>query len=159
VSDGQGMGPEELAAAVVRLTEWATAHAPQPEPELRRRLREHLGEDPAALEVVSHELHQYDQVNFQLALDERLRHGVAGELIGLPLDRGFRAGLAELAKPASPYMPMLEPGPMEHVPVDVGDREVLCIKAGLVLLAEEHGPWWCCSSRPTTARRAGCGWS
>jgi hypothetical protein len=33
------MEPEELAEAVVRLSEWAQRHAPQPEPALHRRLQ------------------------------------------------------------------------------------------------------------------------
>ena len=53
------MDPEELAAALVRLTEWAEERAPEPEPPVRRRLREHLGRDPAAqLERALQELRQ-----------------------------------------------------------------------------------------------------
>jgi hypothetical protein len=133
--------PEELAAAIKQLSEWAREHAPQPEPELRRRLREHLGADPAQLVVVTAELSRYDHVNFQVALDAFVAQEQPQlELIGLPLDRGFRAGLSEIAQKGAMFGMALEGGPMEYVGVDVGDREVSCIKAGLVLLRAGDGP-------------------
>ena len=135
------MRPEELAGAISELVEWAHTHAPEPEPELRRRLREHLALDPAGLEVVSAELSRYDHVNFQVALDAHVAGaGSEVELIGLPLDRGFRAGLAELAQTASMFGNGLRPAPMEYMEIDVGDQVVSCIKAGLVLLREADGP-------------------
>jgi hypothetical protein len=50
------MEPEELADALRRLTAWAEQHAPKPESPVRRRLRDHLGGDPADLPVVSRDL-------------------------------------------------------------------------------------------------------
>ena len=60
--------PEELAGALKRLADWATEHAPEPEPEVRRRLREHLGADPREMPVVSRPLPEYDRPNFQVAI-------------------------------------------------------------------------------------------
>lgn len=129
------MEPEELAAAIKKLSDWAFEHAPSPEPEVRRRLREHLGVEPAALQIVSETLGTYDHVNFQVALDAYLdEERPEFELIGLGLDRGFRAGLGELTAESSPYGSALAPGPIEYMGIDVGDREVSCITAGLILL-------------------------
>jgi hypothetical protein len=47
------MESKELAGALVGLWRWAQEHADSPEPEIRRRLREHLGADPAGLEVLN----------------------------------------------------------------------------------------------------------
>jgi hypothetical protein len=131
------MKPEALAGALVELLEWAHENRPKPEPELPRRLREHLGTNPAELAVVSEALSDYDHVNLQVALDV-----VGGDqtLIGLPIDRGFRVGLAELAGSGSKYGIALEPGPPEYKPVDVGDRTISCLKSGLLLLRHEGAP-------------------
>jgi hypothetical protein len=66
------MEPEELAEAVVRLSEWAQRHAPQPEPALHRRLRERFGADPLDLPVVTRSLEAWDRPNVQVAFDEWL---------------------------------------------------------------------------------------
>ncbi len=117
------MEPEELATAIRDLTHWAMAHAADPEPTIRVRLREHLRMDPATLPVVSERLTSYDHPNVQVALDAYLAAGNASaEVIGLSLDRGFRAGLAEIAGSGGDYGPMLSPGPVEYASVDVGDR-------------------------------------
>jgi hypothetical protein len=134
------MEPEELAAALKELSEWAHRHAPEPEPVLRRRLREHLEAEPSELEVVSVTLSRYDHVNFQVAFEAFVaEQRPQVELIGLPLDRGFRAGLAELSQRSGMYGDALQGGPMEYVQIDVGDREIACIRAGLVLLRDAPG--------------------
>jgi ATPase family associated with various cellular activities (AAA) len=125
------MDSEELAGALSGLWRWAQEHAPTPEPEIRRRLREHVGADPAELEVLSEDLSEYDHVNVQVALEAL---GGEPELIGLSLDRGFRVSLAELAGAGSKYGMVLQPGPPEYKPVDVGDRTISCLKSGLLLL-------------------------
>ena len=63
------MEPEELAGAIKRLVEWAEGAAPQPEPPVRVRLREHFGCDPGELPVVSRPLESWDRPNLQVALD------------------------------------------------------------------------------------------
>ena len=132
--------PEELAQAIKGLHEWAIEHAPpepQAEGELHRRLREHLGVSPGGLELLSRELSSYDQVNVQVAVDAMAEDGAASlEIVGLSMERGYRAGLAEIAGSAGDFGPMLSPGPVEYASVDVGDRVVSCIRAGLLLIAE-----------------------
>ena len=61
--------PEELAAAIKHLSEWAEQHAPQPRSPVRIRLREHFGCDPAELPVVSWPLEAWDRPNLQVAID------------------------------------------------------------------------------------------
>ena len=130
------MRPEELAAAIKALSEWAERNAPVPEPVLRRRLREHLGCDPTSLEVLSEELSTYDHVNVQVALDALSGEAAMEvEAIGLPLERGFRASLAEIAQQTGIYG-SLEPGPVEYASIDVGDRVISCIRSGLMLVAQ-----------------------
>ena len=72
------MNPIKLAAAQRDLSHWAERHAPDPEPEIHRRLREHLGEDPATLTVVSERLSAYEHPNLQVALDDytRIKHAM-----------------------------------------------------------------------------------
>jgi hypothetical protein len=131
------MESKELAGALIGLWRWAQEHAPSPEPEIRRRLREHLAADPAALEVLTEDLSEYDHVNVQVALD-----ALEGEqaLIGLALERGFRVSLAELAGSGSKYGMTFEPGPPEYVQIDVGDRTISCLKSGLLLLQADGVP-------------------
>ena len=131
------MRPEELASAIKGLHEWALDNAPVPEGELPRRLREHLGTDPSTLDVLTEELSSYDQVNVQVALDAMSTEPSFGlEVIGLSSERGFRAGLAEISQGSNSYGGVLEPGPVEYASIDVGDRTISCVKAGLLLIAE-----------------------
>ena len=118
------MDPEELAAALVRLTEWAEERAPEPEPPVRRRLREHLGRDPAELPIVTRKLEAWDRPNFQVAVDEWAL-GRDVEVVGLPVTQGYRPGLAELVHGAE-WMADLEFGALAHVTVPLGEHESVC---------------------------------
>jgi cell division protease FtsH len=131
--------PEELAAAISRLTEWAEEHAPSPEPEVRRRLREHLGADPVELPIVTRPLAGWDRPNFQVAIDE-WSAGRDVEVVGLPVMQGYRAGLGELVR-GPEWVTELELGAVEHVPIPLGEHEsVLCVKSGLWLARDDDGP-------------------
>ena len=66
---GESLRPEELARALRDLQAWAVAHAPAEESELRVRVREHLGVDPAELPVVSRDIPAWERANLQVALD------------------------------------------------------------------------------------------
>jgi len=66
------MQPEELAAALKRLVEWANEDAPQPEPPIRRLLRDHLGDDPRDLPIVSRALAQWDRMAGSRSSERRL---------------------------------------------------------------------------------------
>jgi hypothetical protein len=137
--------PEALARALMALQEWASALDPgESENGLAQRLRSHLGGDTEALPVVSKALAGYQRPNFQVAIDAYLdsprRHA---ELIGLPMTRGYRVGLAELVKD-SRHGPFYggegEPGPIEYEPVDIGERRIMCVAAGLWLVQDDGEP-------------------
>src|SRR4051794_28496000 len=115
------MEPEELAGAIKRLTDWAEEHAPAPEPELRRRLAEHLAADPRDMPVVSRALQSWDRPNFQVAID-RWTAGREVEVVGLPLMQGYRAGIAELVR-GHEWLERNQPGAPEHVAVPLGGSE------------------------------------
>lgn len=152
--------PEELARALRDLQVWATTHAPPEESHLRVRVREHLRADPAEFPVVSREIPSWERANLQVALDayladERRSH----ELVGLSAQRGWHMGLAELAQRPTQGGGWVavgfgaQAGPQEHVTVQVGERTIVCVAAGLFLIgegderfvagvrpAEPHGP-------------------
>jgi hypothetical protein len=95
------------------------------------------------LPVVSRGLEGYQRANFQVAIDAYLEEpGRDAELIGLPMMQGYRMGLAELAKGFrhGPWGSDGEPGPIEYEPVEVGERRVICVAAGLWLITEADQP-------------------
>lgn len=130
------MEPEELAGAIKRLTEWAERHAPEPEPEVRRRLRGHFAVDPFDLPVVSRALAAWDRPNLTVALDTWLVTR-RSEVLGVPVMQGYRAGLAELVR-GSQWLPSIEFGGVEHITVALGSEdEVRCVRSGLWLIYDE----------------------
>jgi cell division protease FtsH len=134
--------PEELALALRDLQAWAIAHAPAEESQLRTRVREHLETDPAELPVVSRNVPIWERANLQVALDAYLAaDGRSHEFIGLSAQRGWHMGLAELAqRPAEggwagvSFGP--QAGPQEHVTVQVGERTIVCVAAGMFLIRD-----------------------
>src|SRR3954471_7363209 len=133
-----GMEPEELAGAIKRLTEWAEEHAPRPESAVRRRLRAHLGGDPAERPIVSRALAGWDRPNFQVAVDAWCA-GRAVEVVGLPVMQGYRAGLAELVR-GPEWLDSGELGAVEDVAIALGeDESVTCVQAGLWLVSDHDG--------------------
>jgi hypothetical protein len=137
--------PEDLARALVDLAEWSQSFsAEQFSNGLSERLREHLGGEITGLPVVSRGLDGYQRANFQVAIDDYLDTPERrAQLIGLPMTHGYRIGLAELVKGAqhSPWgMDGSEAGPIEYEPVDVGDRRIMCVAAGLWLIADGEEP-------------------
>lgn len=149
--------PQELARALVDLVAWAeSTSVNEREDVLGDRLRAHFGGEIKGLPVVSRALEGYQRVNFQVAVDVFLSSDDAeAELIGLPMLQGYRMGLAELAKGVRHGRWDAEdgePGPVEYEPVDVGERRIMCVAAGLWLIRdgddrlllmlrrEDHGP-------------------
>jgi cell division protease FtsH len=131
--------PEELADALKRLTEWAEEHAPDPEPAIRVRLREHLGDEPRDMPIVSRALAAWDRPNFQVAVDA-WSEGREVEVVGLPVMQGYRAGLAELVR-GSEWIGRLELGAVEHVTVPLGEHEsIVCVESGFWLASDDESP-------------------
>jgi len=106
--------------------------------------------------VISRALEGYQRANFQVAIDAYLKEeGRQAELIGLPMMRGYRVGLAELVddRMRGPWRsPEGDAGPIEYEPVEIGERQIMCVAAGLWLITagaegmllmlrrEDHGP-------------------
>jgi cell division protease FtsH len=153
------LSPEELATALRDLQAWALANAPAEESGLRVRIRDHLGVDPADLPVVSREIPPWERANLQVALDAYLdANGRSHEYVGLSARHGWHMGLAELAQRPQGgalvgWTSFAQEGPQEHVTVQVGDRTIVCVAAGLFLIhgsddplvaavrgGESHGP-------------------
>lgn len=127
------MRPEDLARAVKELVEWAKEHAPAPEPEVRRRLRDHFGVEPVDLPVVARSLASWDRPNVQVALDAWTENRDV-ELVGLPVMQGYRAGIAELVR-GNEWLAKIRLGAVEHVTVPLGERDsITCVKSGLWLV-------------------------
>jgi hypothetical protein len=133
------MEPHELADAIKRLTDWAEEHAPEPEPAVRARLREHFGRDPAEMPIVARPLSGWDRPNFQVAIDEWSADRDV-EVVGLPVMEGYRAGLAELVRGGG-WIAELALGAVEHVAVPLGEHDsVVCVKSGFWLVRDDEGP-------------------
>jgi hypothetical protein len=131
--------PEDLARALKDLVEWAHEHAPAPEPEVRRRLRDHFGTEPIDLPVVARGLAPWDRPNLQAALDAWTPERDV-ELLGLPVMQGYRAGLAELVR-GSEWLAKIRLGAVEHVTVPLGEHDgITCVKAGLWLVRDGDVP-------------------
>ena len=131
--------PAELAGALTRLAKWAQENTPKPESVVRRRLHEHLEQDPRELPVVSRAFPEWDRPNFQVAIDA-WSAGRDVEVAGLPIMHGYRAGLAELAR-GGEWLDRLELGPVEHVTVPLAEREsITCIRSGLWLAHDDGRP-------------------
>ena len=106
---------------------------------MRRRLREHLGGEPAELPIVSRELAAWDRPNFQVAVDA-WSAGREVEVVGLPVMQGYRAGLAELVR-ASEWGPEFQLGAVQHVTVPLGEHEsIACVQSGVWLVRDDEGP-------------------
>jgi hypothetical protein len=141
----EDLEPSQLARALVGLLDWAESAAPDEQQDvLGERLRQHMGGEARGLPVVSRPLEGYQRANFQVAVDAYLeatdRHA---ELIGLPMMHGYRVGLAELVKGLgrSPWGDgMDDAAPIEYEPVEVGERRIMCVAAGLWLITGEGEP-------------------
>ena len=129
------MDPEELAASINRLVDWAEQHAPKPEPPVRVRLRAHFGCEPGELPVVTRSLEAWDRPNLQVALEAWLA-GKDVEIVGVSVMDGYRAGLAELVRGGA-WAGDVELGGVEHVTVPLGsDESITCVQSGLWLVRD-----------------------
>ncbi len=136
--------PEDLARALVGLQEWANSVPLAESPDgLSEKLREHLGGGEAGYPVVSRALEGYQRANFQVAVDRFLEDPSGeAELIGLPETHGYRMGLAELVRGSGSRFGWSgdqgEIGPVEYEPVDIAERRIMCVAAGLWMIRTEQ---------------------
>lgn len=113
---------------------------PQEEPPLLKRLREHCGDDPSRMPILSEEFENADQPNLQQALDTWPGVGTRTvELIGFSGNAMFgNVQLSDLINPvARPGMPPLVEGPVQYKNVVLEDDQVItCVNRGLFLLGD-----------------------
>ncbi len=145
--DSPGMSAGEFAAAFKRFLDQVGRETPAEEPELVRRIAEHLGTDPRGLPILAEELATFEHPNVQRALDAWLAEptrqaallGVSGEQ-----KRFAGMGLTDLLAPAhgglgGDHSPRLGPVDYVNVPIGVG-RVLACVQHGLYLLREGSEP-------------------
>ncbi len=108
---------------------------------LLRRLRKHLGADPAMLPVLEQTFALYERPNLHLAVDEVLDALKSrAELIGVVTLRDYDTlKLAKLTRKST--VKYYEEGPVEYSDVPVaGGQQLACVKHGLYLLHGDDGP-------------------
>jgi ATPase family associated with various cellular activities (AAA) len=140
VAERDVMGPGEFGHALHRFLNVSLELAPHEEPEVARRLREHLGVDALDdLPILRRELDRSDHPNLQLALDKLTDWSV--EMVGLRSERmiyghdsvGSLAQLAASARPEHAHGPAM--AALEHVTVPIGGgRSISCVVNALLLL-------------------------
>jgi hypothetical protein len=140
------LGPGEFGHALQEFLEASLALAPVEEPELRRRLREHLGGgELESMRMLTRDLSRPDLPNLQLALDDLCaRPGWRGEDIGVQSDHGPYGAitLGMLINPgAATRLGALRAGPVEWltVPLEPGASVACAINAlALVHVVEDR---------------------
>jgi DNA polymerase III delta prime subunit len=135
-----GPALRRFAGAFEQLMEEVHRLAPRGGDSLLRRLREHLGDDPAQVPVVGETFPMYDHVNVQVALDALLAApGRGWELVGIAGQHGRHMGLSEMVANMAGGM-FLAPGPVDYVNLASGPRSRrACVNAGLYLLVAPTG--------------------
>jgi ATPase family associated with various cellular activities (AAA) len=126
-----------FAEAFVRLADTAHRLGSRADSPLLRRLREHLGDDPARVPVVGETFPMFDHVNVQIGLDAMLAApGRTHELIGIAGHHGRHMDLSELIAHMSQGL-LVPPGPVDYVNLADGPRSRrACVDAGLYLLVD-----------------------
>lgn len=128
---------EDFGASFRGFLASVAAQAPDGEPEIRRRIREHFGRAPEQLVTVAADFPAIDQANVAIGLEAVLAASdMRSTLIGVTAEQEYTAlTIAQLIAPARGGL-MGSSGPME-APVTYGDLEVgpdttrTCIKRGL----------------------------
>jgi hypothetical protein len=119
---------------------------PPPDAPFARRLREHLGADPATLAVLNEQFDPSEHPNLQLALDAYLAApGREHELLGMLGEQKRFQGmsLSDLLKPSRSGWgpPPPEVGPVDYVNFKLADGNVLaCVQSAVVLITDDGQP-------------------
>jgi hypothetical protein len=145
--ENEDLSARGFGAAFKGFLEQAATGVPVEEPVFAQRIREHLGTDPATLEIVNRSFDALDRPNVQVALDAYLEgEGRSAEILGFNAPYGgFHAtSITQLIAQASPSLfgeRGVQPGPVEYVDVDLGAGKTLsCLGEALLLVATENGP-------------------
>ncbi len=135
MADGK-LDPGAFGASFQKFLDHMSSQASAEEPEIRRRAREHFGEDPAKLPIISETFATYAHPDLHLALQAYLAEpGRAHDVVGVASPHEmFSVKLAQLVVPESIAMRSagLSVGPVEHVNRALDDNKVIaCVQTGL----------------------------
>ena len=134
------ISPKDFGASFKTFMEhMAREHAPQ-EPFFRRRLREHIGEDPAKLAIVGETFGPADHPNLHLAIEGFVTApGRTYELAGISSDVPPFVGLtlAQLVSPGGAMRGMTaSEGPVTYKNISLDDRVLACTALGLYFVTD-----------------------
>jgi hypothetical protein len=137
------LSPGEFGRALHEFLRVSLELAPVEEPEVARRLREHLGADRLdELPILRRELQRSDHPNLQVALDRLLASGSwSVEILGLRSEGVFYGpegvGLAFLARGGRRESTGAAIAALEHVTVPLGAGEsIACVVNALLLMRD-----------------------
>jgi hypothetical protein len=110
---------------------------------LRQRICEHMGKDPAGLSIVTEQFEKYNQPNLQIALDELTqKNGRTASIIGIQggfLNNLTGTALADLVAPQSVAsfvgLGGAKEGSVQYLNMQLdGGRKLACVQSGLYLV-------------------------
>jgi hypothetical protein len=128
--------PERLASVFASFVRQIAAASSSESSPLLDKITNHLGTDPAQLQVTLEQFDTFAQPNLQVAMDAYLKQdGRSAELVGVSMQnkRFMAIGLSELITRGSVFGqgPLVE-GPVDYVNHHLANDEVLaCVQFGL----------------------------
>jgi cell division protease FtsH len=129
----------EFGKIFTRFLQAAVEAEPDKEPEFGRIVRDHLGADPGDVPIIGEEIHAWDQVNLQLALEALFaRDGRTVTLVGIGGEQSRHISLMLSDLIGSTYVKAASIE-YENLPVGPG-RSHPCMTRGLALLSSAEGP-------------------
>ncbi|MBI4604597.1 MAG: 26S protease regulatory subunit [Planctomycetes bacterium] len=136
------LSPQDFGESFHQFMAQMATQAPKQEPVFVGRLREHFGQEPAILPILSETFAPHEHPDIQVALDSFLAGEdrsaeVVGVTCGYPM---LPLSLASLVASGAAGMHArlgFEVGPVQYANVSIeGDRKLACIQCGLVLLRD-----------------------
>ena len=129
----------EFGKLFTRFLQAAVEAEPDTEPPFAVIVREHLGADPREIPIIGEEVHAWDQVNLQLALEALFeRDGRSVKLVGIGGHQSRHMSLMLSDLIGSTYV---TPASIEYENLPVGpSRSHPCMTRGLALLSSLEGP-------------------
>jgi hypothetical protein len=129
----------DFGASFKGFLEQMASQGPAQEPVFVRRFREHFGQEPTTLPVVSEAFETYDHPNVHLAIEDHLAQpGRSADILGIISDHKYMGiSLSDLVAPGGSSLmgrSGATEGPVEYVniPLD-GERVLTCVQCGLYL--------------------------
>jgi AAA+ superfamily predicted ATPase len=132
--------PHEFEGALVQFFEKVAAwgHIPDDEPEIRRLLSQHFGQDPSVLTIVSESFPEAEHPNLHLSIEEYISNSSRSfELVGVVSERMSYSRLSFAQLVGGLDGESVSRGPVQYVNLRTGPAEVLpCVDLGLYLVRE-----------------------